>query len=66
MLTREQFETTYGPVSDAVFTLFLQMQATSTALQEQVVELTVLVKALQDRLNENSHNSNKPPSSVIL
>jgi transposase len=63
MQTREEFETTYGPVSDAVFTLFLQMQAHSAALQEQIIALTALVKALQDRLNQDSHNSNKPPSS---
>jgi len=56
MLTREQFEATYGPVSDPVFILF-------THMREQVVVLTEQVKELQDRLSEHSHNSNKPPSS---
>src|ERR1700678_860014 len=63
MLTREQFETIYGPVTDAVFTLFTQMQIAAAALEEQVVALAAQVKALQDRLNKDSHNSNKPPSS---
>lgn len=63
MLTREQFETTYGPVTDAVFSLFTQMQIASAALEEQVAALAALVKALQDRHNKDSHNSHKPPSS---
>jgi transposase len=63
MLTREQFETTFGPVSDAVFAWIVEAQVSSAVLQEQVVTLTALVKELQDRLNKDSHNSSKPPSS---
>src|SRR5664280_1836191 len=33
------------------------------ALQEQVQALTKRVTELEDRLNKNSRNSNKPPSS---
>src|ERR1019366_7111546 len=77
ILTREQFETTCGPVSDAVFGLCVELQAAHAALQEQLVTLTeqaaasaeqvaVLtqqLKELHDRLNKDSHNSNKPPST---
>lgn len=63
MLTREQFETTYGPVSDAVFAWIVASQVSSATLQEQVVTLLARVKELEDRLSKDSHNSNKPPSS---
>ncbi|SRR6266567_159616 len=63
MLTREEFETTFGPVSDAAFAWIVELQVSSAALQEQVATLTALVKELQDRLNKDSHNSSKPPSS---
>ena len=63
MLTREQFETTFGPVSDAAFAWIVELQVSSAVFLEQVVTLTALVKELQDRLNKDSHNSNNPPSS---
>lgn len=49
MLTRDAFQTIYDQGSDAVFTLF-------TALEQRVAEL-------EARLNKDSHNSSKPPSS---
>jgi transposase len=63
MLTREQFETTFGPVSDAAFAWIVEAQLSSAALREQIVILLARVKELEDRLNKDSHNSNKPPSS---
>jgi transposase len=63
MLTREQFETTFGPVSDAAFAWIVESQRASALLQEQVVTLLARVKELEDRLNKDSHNSNQPPSS---
>src|SRR5450631_749485 len=84
MLTREQFETTYGPVSDVAYALYIEtraecstlreqvitlmaqineLQAAPAALDEQVATLTAQIKELQDRLNKDSHNSNKPPST---
>lgn len=56
MTTRQEFESTYGRVSDTVFALFATMR-------EQIAGLTAQVKELQDRLNKDSHNSSKPPSS---
>src|ERR1039457_413987 len=63
MLTREQFETTFGPVSDAVYALVFQLWDASVGQQEQIAKLTALIKQLQDRLNKDSHNSSKPPST---
>ena len=50
MLTREQFETTYGPASDAAFSLFSEMQTASAALAEQVVVLTEQVVVLTEQV----------------
>ena len=63
MLTREQFETTYGAVSDAAFPWIVESQKSTAALQEQVVTLLARIKVLEDRLNKESHNSNNPLSS---
>jgi transposase len=49
MLTRDAFQSLYDQGPDAVFTLF-------TALEQRVAEL-------EARLNKDSHNSSKPPSS---
>lgn len=43
--------------------LVLQLQATITAQQQQIVTLTARVTALEARLKTDSHNSSKPPSS---
>jgi transposase len=56
MLTREQFQTLYDQGPDVVFDLF-------TAMQEQIDALQAHVKELRDRLDKDSHNSSKPPSS---
>src|SRR5262245_44965102 len=56
MLTRDQFQPIYDQGPDAVFAVF-------TALQEQIDTLKTEVKALRDRLDTDSHNSSKPPSS---
>lgn len=49
MLTRDAFQTLYDQGPDAVYALF-------TALEQRVAEL-------EARLNQDSHNSSKPPSS---
>ena len=49
MLTREAFQSPYDQGPGAVYAL-------STALEQHVAEL-------ETRLNKDSHNSSKPPSS---
>lgn len=56
MMTREEFEAIFGPVSDALFEFVMKQQII-------IAELTAKVKELQDRLDKNSGNSSKPPSS---
>lgn len=56
MLTREEFQILYDQGPDALFDLF-------TAMQEQIASLTARVKELENRLDKDSHNSSKPPSS---
>ena len=47
----------------AVADLVMQLQATVAAQQEQVATLSTRVAVLEARLNKDSHNSSKPPSS---
>jgi len=55
-MTRAEFQTIYDQGPDAVYALL-------TTLQEQIVALKAEVKDLRDRLDKDSHNSSKPPSS---
>lgn len=43
--------------------LLAKQQEQITVLQNQVQDLVLLVKELENRINKNSRNSNKPPSS---
>ena len=56
MLTREEFQRLYDQGPDAVFEVI-------HSLQNAAVALAARVKQLEDRLNKDSHNSSKPPSS---
>lgn len=56
MLTRQQFQTIYDQGPDAVFLVL-------AAMQEQMDVLAAEVAALRERLEKDSHNSHKPPSS---
>src|SRR6266536_3520167 len=56
MLTREEFQVIYDQGPDAVYALIAAMQAQIDALTARVLEL-------ETRLNKDSHNSSKPPSS---
>ena len=62
-MTRDEFQAIYDSGPDACFALVQQMQATIQALAARVEELTAQVAQLQERLNKDSHNSHKPPSS---
>jgi transposase len=63
MITREEFQILYDQGPDAVYALFLNMQATIDVQQQQIVALSARVKQLEDGLGKDSHNSSKPPSS---
>ena len=53
-----------GPVPAATLEgLVVQLQAENAMLREQIATLTQIVQELQARLNKDSHNSSKPPSS---
>ncbi len=70
VLKKEQFIDLCKNEPEEVFKLFCVMGATITTLQEQVVALSeqvdtlqAEVKELKSRLDINSRNSNKPPST---
>jgi transposase len=56
MMTREAFQQLYDQGPDAVYALLVAMQA-------QIDALTARVAELEARLNKDSHNSSRPPSS---
>jgi transposase len=56
MLTRDEFQTIYDQGPDAVFLVL-------TVMHEQIAALQAEVAALRERLDKDSHNSHKPPSS---
>ena len=55
-MTRDEFQVLYDQGPDAVFAVFEQLMA-------QIRALTARVQELEARLNKDSHNSSKPPSS---
>ena len=70
MLTRNQLQTIYDEGPDAVFELVQKLWATIVAQQEQIdalqkqnVLLHERIHELETRLNKNSNNSSKPPST---
>jgi transposase len=56
MMTREAFQQLYDQGPDAVYAVLVAMQA-------QIDALTARVAELEARLNKDSHNSSRPPSS---
>jgi len=63
MLTRDEILARYQAGPDAMVALVEQLLATQATLEQQVTGLTVRVTELEARLNQDSHNSHKPPSS---
>ena len=63
MLTRDEILTIYAAGPDAVVALVEQLQVSQAELRQQVQALTMRVAELEARLNTDSHNSHKPPSS---
>ena len=63
MLSREEILSIYAAGPEAVVALVEQLLATQAELRQQVQVLTARVADLEARLNRDSHNSHKPPSS---
>ena len=55
-MTREDCQSIYAQGEEAVISVLFKIDTTITAL-------TSRIKALEDRLAKDSHNSSKPPSS---
>src|SRR3989442_8017658 len=71
MLSREEILAVYQSGPEAVVALVEQLLATHAVQMEQLVitcerqvaDLTARIEQLEARLNKDSHNSHKPPSS---
>jgi transposase len=63
MLSRDEILAIYAAGPEAVVQVIEALQASQVALHQQVATLTARVADLERRLNQDSHNSHKPPSS---
>lgn len=63
MLSRDEILAVYQAGPEAVVTLVEKLLTAHASLEEQVARLTARVEELEARLNKDSHNSHKPPSS---
>ena len=63
MLSRDEILAIYQAGPDAMVALVEQLLANQATLEQQVTGLTTRVAELEARLNKDSHNSHKPPSS---
>jgi transposase len=63
VMKREDILAVYEAGPEAVIELINTLMETILGLSEQNTELRGRVKALEDQLNQNSRNSNKPPST---
>ena len=58
-----QFLSIYNSGPEATYKLLISTMETNIKLSAQLAQLEERVKELEDRLNKNSSNSSKPPSS---
>ena len=63
MLSRDEILAIYAAGPEAVVQLVEALLATQVELRQQIATLTTRVTELEARLNRDSHNSHKPPSS---
>jgi transposase len=61
--TREQLISIYNLGQDAVIDLLEKLIKSNETLKQQVNDLNIRIKELENQLAQDSHNSNKPPSS---
>src|SRR5579859_5936837 len=64
MLSREEILAVYETGPEAVVAVVEGLQAQQAELMAQVQTLTVRMQALEARLNQDSHNSHKPPPAM--
>src|SRR5258706_7701155 len=62
-MNRDEILSIYAAGPEAVVSLVEQLLATQAELGQQIQTLTTRVQELETRLNKDSHNSHKPPSS---
>jgi transposase len=62
-LSREEILTIYAQGPEAVVDLVEKLLTSQAELVQQIQTLTARVQELETRLNKDSHNSHKPPSS---
>ena len=70
MVTSEEFQSVYDQGPEAAFAVVSALEAVSAEretevrrLEELILALGERIKELENRLNKDSHNSSKPPSS---
>lgn len=63
MPTPEEIDTAFEEGKEAVVALFARVETQVSVLAGQLEQQTVALKELQARLEKNSRNSSKPPSS---
>ena len=63
MLSLEEILAIYVAGSEAVVQLVEALLTTQAELRHRIATLTARVTELETRLNKDSHNSHKPPSS---
>jgi transposase len=63
MLSRDEILAIYAAGPDAVVQVIEALQTAQAETRQQVAILTARVAELEARLNKDSHNSHKPPSS---
>ena len=66
MMNRDEIKSVYDRGPEAVIELVEHLFAIIAEQHQQISSLSQRVKELEDRLNTDSHNSNKPPSSDSL
>ena len=63
MLTREEIPVIYEAGPEAVIALIQRLETIIEKQASQISELEERVRVLEARLNQNSQNSSKPPST---
>jgi len=66
MLTREEILEIYEAGPEAVIPVIQRLESIIEKQDSQIAELEERVRVLESRLNQNSQNSSKPPSTDVF